>query len=291
VTDCERLRKSSQYVRHWIRKQADVKEESLTDWLLFDVSEKIPSISYKAFSRHDEARRTGADWEWWFLFPSFSFAMRVQAKKLHPSADNYPSIAYTNRHGLQIEKLLRDAARGNFMPFYAFYTDQAADVLCQMKRNDEGVFMAGGQTIYEAFLAGPREQVMAADALKHTVALSCFLCCPLASGESLHDLGNTEDCGNNRLERFIRNYFGTELRPKYTEMNSSISEVERIPGMRERAPDHIESFVKLSREGLPDWWEKEFAYAIEDTNALIVYDLREGPTLIRPPVVKGKKDR
>lgn len=279
MTDCERLRESSQYIRHWIRRQGDVKEESLTDWLLFDVSEKIPGISYKAFSRHEEARRTGADWEWWFLFPSFSFAMRVQAKKLHPSGDNYPGIAHTNRYGLQIEKLLRDATRGNFMPFYAFYTDQKANVMCQMQRNDEGVFMAGGQKVYDAFMSGPRTQVMAADALQHTVALSCFLCCPLTSGEeSRMPSGSGDPGGGDGWRSFINNYYKSEIEPRFAEEGSNLSESELIPGMHKETPHHIESFVKLSREGLPDWWEKEFSHAIEGTNALIVYDLREGPT-------------
>jgi len=58
-----------------MRKQPEVKEESLTDWLLFDVSQKISRITYKSFPRHEEARRTGADWEWWFLFSSFSFTV------------------------------------------------------------------------------------------------------------------------------------------------------------------------------------------------------------------------
>ena len=183
ITDYKHLYKSSQYIRHWIHRQPYVKEESLTDWLLFDMSENIHGIYYKSFSRHEEARRTGADWEWWFLFPDFCFAMRVQAKKLHPTDDNYPSIAHTNIYGLQIEKLLSDAARGNFMPFYAFYTDQWADVMCPNKRNNEGVFIAGGQKIYDTFMSDPMVQVMASDALRHTLALSCFVCCPFVSGE------------------------------------------------------------------------------------------------------------
>jgi hypothetical protein len=275
MTDCEHLYESSQYIKHWIQQQPGVKEESLTDWLLFDVSEKIPSISYKAFSRHEEARQTGADWEWWFLYPSFSFAMRVQAKKLHPSSDNYPGIAHTNRHGLQIEKLLRDCARENYMPFYAFYTDQRADVMCQMQRNDEGVFMAGGQKIYDAFMNGPRLKVMTADALQHTVALSCFLCCPLASGrESLMPGGPGDAADWDGWKSFINQYYRSETEPMFTEKESNTAN-EMIPGMHKKTPPHIESFVKLSREGLPDWWEREFRHAVEGTNALVVYDLRE----------------
>lgn len=81
-TDCERVRHCSLYVRHWIEKQPEVKEESLTDWLLFELSRRIPRIRYKSFSRHEESRVTGADWHWWFVFDRFSFQIRVQAKRL-----------------------------------------------------------------------------------------------------------------------------------------------------------------------------------------------------------------
>ncbi len=66
---CKQLHQSSGFVRKWIAKQPAVKEESLTDWLLFDVSTRLPNVLYHAFTRHEEARHTGADWEWWLLFP------------------------------------------------------------------------------------------------------------------------------------------------------------------------------------------------------------------------------
>lgn len=56
----------SQYIKQWILKQPHVKEESLTDWLLFDVSLRNPAIYYQAFSRNEEAVN-GSDWEWWVL--------------------------------------------------------------------------------------------------------------------------------------------------------------------------------------------------------------------------------
>ena len=39
----------------WLKKQRHVKEESLTDWLLYQVSEKCPDIYYQAFTKHEEA--------------------------------------------------------------------------------------------------------------------------------------------------------------------------------------------------------------------------------------------
>jgi len=269
------LYKSSQYVGNWIFRQPYVKEESLTDWLLFDMSENIEGVYYKSFPRHEEARRTGADWEWWLLFSDFCFAMRVQAKKLHSTYDNYPGIAYTNRYGLQIEKLLHDANRGNFMSFYAFYTDQRADVMCPNKRNDEGVFIAGGQKIYDTFIGVSRAQTMVADVLPHTLALSCFIGCPLVLwGEPSMEpeFGGTE--GADRFRRSIITYYKSELSPEFNNEETNILEYENIPGIRNELPSYIESFIDLSRKRLPDWWEREFSDDIEEINALLVYDLR-----------------
>ena len=154
INDYKHLYRSSQFIGHWIRRQPYVREESLTDWLLFDMSENIKGAYYISFPRQEEACRSRADWEWWFLFSGYCFAARMQAKKLYPAYDNYPGIAQTNMYGLQIEKLLHEAAQDNFMPFYAFYTDQSTQVMCPNQRNDEGVFIAGGQKICGAFMSG-----------------------------------------------------------------------------------------------------------------------------------------
>ena len=43
----------SAFIYEWLLKQAHVKEESLTDWLLYDISSSNPNIYYKAFSGHE----------------------------------------------------------------------------------------------------------------------------------------------------------------------------------------------------------------------------------------------
>ena len=112
MSDCKEVKKISEHIREWISEQPAVKEESLTDYLLFQMSERVPRIRYKAFSRQVEAKTTGADWEWWFvLSDDCAYKLRVQAKK--GFSDNYPHIAHCNRYGLQIEKLLEDAIMQN----------------------------------------------------------------------------------------------------------------------------------------------------------------------------------
>lgn len=275
INDYKHLFRSSQFISHWTHRQPYVSEKSLTDWLLFDMSENIKGAYYISFPRQEETYRTRADWEWWFLFSGFCFAMRIQAKKLYPAYDNYPAIAQTNMYGLQIEKLLHEAVQDNFMPFYAFYTDQRVQVMCPNQRNDEGVFIAGGQKIYDAFVSGPRAKVSAADVLRHTLALSCFVCCPLISGEGafMQAESGDPDVGDRWLHSIIT-YFKSELGSTFSNEETNAIEYENIPGMRKEIPYHIESFIEMNRKGVKDRWEDEFSSEIEGGNALLVYDFR-----------------
>lgn len=261
-TDCEKLKKSSIYVKEWIIKQSKVKEESITDWLLFDISEKIERIAYKAFTRDEESRKTGADWEWWFIYKDHAFKMRVQAKKLKIGEDNYPALAYTNNNGLQIELLLNSSQQENFIPFYAFYSREANIVMCKQGINDEGVYMAGGNQIYADFILNGKRRVESNDLTERSIPLSCFLCCPLCH----------KDEGG--FSRFLQNYYIKEIYPKEVEGKEIHDFEQGIRGLHRELPSYISSFIKYSKEGIPDWWEKEFHYQIRDVNSLIVYDAR-----------------
>src|SRR4051812_39766278 len=102
TAECQAFHSTLRELATWMRKQSGVGEESLTDWLLFQLSERIPRLRYIKFTRHREARVTGADWEWWFVGLTASLGIRVQAKRL-ALGDNYPALAYSNKYGLQIE--------------------------------------------------------------------------------------------------------------------------------------------------------------------------------------------
>ncbi|MFI0430685.1 DUF6615 family protein [Mariniflexile sp. HMF6888] len=86
----------------------------------YKLSDLDPNISYQLFNRIQEARTTGADFEFWILTNNFNFRARVQAKRLRQNKDHYSSIAYTNNYGYQIEKLRTDAISNGFGPLYAF---------------------------------------------------------------------------------------------------------------------------------------------------------------------------
>lgn len=263
----EKLKKSSVYVKDWINRQPAVKEESLTDWLLYDVSTNISSITYKAFTRHEEARKTGADWEWWFLFEEFSAKFRIQAKMIHPATDNYPSIAYTNKYGLQIEKLIQDAKNKNFIPLYALYTCLEEKTLCQkrMNINYEGVYLSGANKIHNDFILNGKQVIQPSDLMKRSIPLSCILSYP----RCFHN-------GTRGFHRFLSHYFSEEIKvERQNEPSSFIHGCENIPGIHSQIPKYITSFIEHSEKGLPDGWEQKFGDDLEGANSLLVHDFRK----------------
>jgi hypothetical protein len=272
MNDCIEVKKISEYIREWISKQPAVKEESLTDYLLFQLSEKVPKIRYKAFSRQEEAKTTGADWEWWFVFSdSHAYKLRIQAKKVF--LDNYPHIAHTNRYGLQIEKLLKDAIRTNSIPLYAFYTNETGEVMCGRAINDEGVYMAGANNVYNSFIKGIKQKVLPQSVLSITNPLSCFFCCPLVRGEeSFSDFfgkyyreenrENIQQTLNLEYENYVRkNLFDTQPRL----------------GLHTSIPNYVSVLIEQEKNKESDidrWYESEFKNQIKDLSAIVVYDAR-----------------
>jgi hypothetical protein len=260
-SDHKIARDTSIAVRRWLEKQPAVKEESITDWLLYTISEAMPRVTYKSFTRNEEARTSGADWEWWFVYPRYSFKMRVQAKKLFPKKDNYPGIAHTNQYGLQIDRLLADATQKNYAPFYAFYSAESGNVLCGNGINDEGVYFAGARNVYKTFLGGGKRQIQTPDALALSIALSCFFGCPMIIERSPEG-----------PIAFFQHYYADEIRRDANLPVDQLSE-QNLLGFHSKIPNYLSSLLE-SKQNIPDWWETEFSYDLQGTNSILVYDGR-----------------
>jgi len=261
---CTELRESSGYVRRWLSRQPAVKEESLTDWLLYDVSQRLPFVHYVAFSRHQEARETGADWEWWILLPRHYFRLRVQAKKVSATDDNYPDLARTNRYGLQIDKLLADSRTANAIPLYALYTTQTGDSMCggQPHTHEDGVFLAGASHLYADFIGGTRQRISSSDLLSRSNPFSCFACCPL-----------TREI-DGAMSRYFERYYAAEVRPDGDASNEPRGTHTQLPGYVTSLLQHTGE--SIAGDGVPEWWEREFHSSLEDFNGILVYDYRTG---------------
>lgn len=267
---CSALRETLQALAVWIRKQPSVGEESLTDWFLYQIAERVPSVRYVKFTRWDEARKTGADWEWWFVSRHLSLGMRIQAKRLTAS-DNYPALAYANRHGMQIERLREDATRRGLLAFYAFYADgtgQAA-VKCGGMANaglDEGAFLAGANGLYANYIRSARSKLDAAMVLRESNPLSCIACCPIAMGFG--------DYSVERLYDHIRRYF-----PDVVNANLLPDSIDRDGGDRlglhAEPPSYVSALMQVDSSTVPEWWESQHRAPVDEAQALLVFDLRE----------------
>lgn len=266
-TDCEQVRYCSLYVRQWIEKQPEVKEESLTDWLLFELSRRIPRIRYKSFSRHEESHVTGADWHWWFVFDTFSFQVRVQAKRLKASGNCRPAILYPRRSCGQITKLIDDAKANNYLPLYAFYSAGAPGVMCGHRLTDEGVYLAGALNVFGQSVKSTSTPLRSAQLLAISNPLSCLICCPYTSGPE-------------GLLAYITAYYKSEIPspPMGSDPREGENGPPRIPGYHTQVPDYVQRLLDL--EDSPEYWDGT-RETLGDVRALVVYDgrglKRQGP--------------
>jgi hypothetical protein len=261
-TECVRV---ASRVAHWIGRQPTVGEESITDWLLFELSERLSWVRYKKFTRYAESRESGADWEWWFVSRRRTLGLRVQAKKVTAGSDHYQGLAHTSRTGLQIELLIDAARRDNLLASYALYHCPASSptVRCGGQKGagkDEGVFFADAGSLYTRFLKAGRAKVEADALIAQSNPLSCLFCCPM-----------TTEHGNDPVDGVYHQifaYFAEGIR------ETANSNVDR-PGIVERPPQYVQTLLEQERGVVPPWWEGEFAASLRETNALLVFDLRE----------------
>jgi hypothetical protein len=224
MSDCEVFDDLCSYIANWRCRQARVKETSLTDWFLYELSEKIPWIKYLDFSPADEKRITGADWEWWFLYPNeTNVRLRVQAKRALRSG-NYDSLVYEKGTASQIRTLLADAKHQNAIPLYVFYSGlNISDTRCARKMPASGVFLQGAKSIYDDFVKRGKHAIADLDVLKRSIPFSCLICCPLAQYPESRGM-------------FFKHYFERERR--------FLSHEHDYPGLHRKLPDYVLSLTR-----------------------------------------------
>lgn len=264
MKSCEVFSDCTAYIKKWISKQPEVGEESITDWFLFNISEKLPYIKYKKFSRYVEGRVTGADWEWWFVFSdSQSFATRVQAKKIRLKKDNYPGLAHTTQGTLQVDKLIEDARTEEMSAFYAFYTNSDSKTLCKNScegnGKGSGVYWCEANKVRAEFIQKGRNKVKDSDVLAISNPIECLFCCPLTFEERN---------GVEGFKHYLKSYF-----PAYNEQDENSNSRNDNFGFQE-TPRYITTL--LESEKTPEWYESEYKSKFEGIKSILVIDMRRG---------------
>lgn len=257
---CQVMRDLSADIARWIGSQPSVGEESMTDWLLWQLATRLPWVRYRKYNRIEEGRSTGADWDWYLVGPHVSLQLRVQAKKVIAGQDHYPDLARANRRGLQIEMLRASADRDNMLPFYVLYGSSPTPtaLLCggqHVTSTGDGAFLAAADRIYAEFFCLPRSPIQLDQLLALANPLHCILCCPVVARN-----GNVVD----GVLDFVRQYYPQALEGR-GRMDS--------PGIVRSLPAHVQSILDHP-EGIPDWWEAEFSFATRDSKAILIWDLR-----------------
>lgn len=251
---CEILKDLSAEIFRWMTDQPSVKEESITDWLLYELSKRSSQVAYKAFTRHEEAKYTGADWDWVFVFDDGTVWLRVQAKKLFVGEDNYPGLARSNRYGQQISALMTSAAKVSAYPIYAFYSEYSAVSACRLGvKAAVGAYLCGAKVV-DANFVSTRTRVDPVNVIARSYPLSCVACCPKAKGGSAKDLIGQ-----------IYYYFENDSLPN--------SHVDEYLGYSKDIPSAIRAVVD-NKFKFPDWWEQEFIRQFEDVEAVVMVDFR-----------------
>src|ERR1700730_12804459 len=159
-------------------------EETLTDLNLMEIATRHGDrVCLKKFSRWDEARVSGADWEWWLGSPGSWIGLRLQAKKLNIRTLRYDDLAHRNQWGFQVDRLIESSTRDALVPAYCFYNawdDGSADPSwnCENIPSEMRLF---GCTICSVHFVKALIEARSSDldaVADIWIPWSCIVCCP-----------------------------------------------------------------------------------------------------------------
>jgi len=98
-------------------------EETITETNLLEIRRRhAREVTLLTFSKSQESKNTGADWEWHIIGRVYTLKMRVQAKRIH-KAGGVGNLKQMGKGASQpqIDLLIEDAKANNLFPAYCFY--------------------------------------------------------------------------------------------------------------------------------------------------------------------------
>lgn len=232
-----------------------MKEESLTDWLLDHFMQQSSEILYYQFTRHEEGKESGADWDWWILLEHGCFKIRVQAKKVRKSHDHYRDLARSNKSGYQLDMLLKSSASQNFYPIYALYGFAEGGERCEHTPRPEPLHICSAQEVYDIVFASARTRIDSSTLLGLSIPLSCLFCCPRVNDSLL-----------SSTENIFRRHFGRSSRVCEGEEDGEALDLGSRQGFEERVPEVVRALFETqkandNREELLKKYQGEFSGA------------------------------
>ncbi len=158
MTICRKNKHLNQDIKNFMVYVDNVKEESITDYLMWKWAEMDPRFRYfraQAHTRVHESNETGSDFELeiWLVTKKGGWPISVQAKKFIPLTDKYcAKLRYPDNTEKQINLLIKHARDKNMIPCYAFYTIPDSNSVTKNKEHNVtsyGVFIANANSIYK----------------------------------------------------------------------------------------------------------------------------------------------
>ncbi|WP_124607270.1 DUF6615 family protein [Burkholderia sp. Bp9142] len=206
-------------VRLFMENVADVKEESITDFLVWkwrELDKRFNFIRVYPFNHEEESSRTGADFdiELWLVGRERHIALAVQAKKFVKRADSYVAkLRYPRSTKNQLNTLLSYAASNNRQPFYFIYSlpDSPPHIRCKGGHKGLGaIFTADAREINEYADGKHGNRITRDKLLEITNPFHCIFCCPFA-----HEYHYFDHYFSNSRDSQINEYKDNESLPIY----------------------------------------------------------------------------
>lgn len=207
---CAANKKLSVSVNNFLLNVGAVKEESITDYLLWQwhaVDQNFKYLKAEPFTRLEESEITGADFglELWLVGRSTHLSLVIQAKKFVKRYGSYlGKLRYPGNTGRQLNALLSYAGKHRHTPLCFIYTtpESISILRCGGSAIDDGVFIADAKAIRVFANAGNGSRISRDMILSECYPLHCLFCCYLlstkcGSAESCQDGGIMTDAKSN----------------------------------------------------------------------------------------------
>lgn len=240
---CDLNKAVSSEVFDFMQHVKDVKEESITDYLIWKwsvIDSRFKYLDITTFTRTEESTTTGADFELelWLVGKTFSLPLVFQAKKFVKPFDGYfNKLNYPKGTQKQLATLLKYTGSGKKrLPFYIFYSqsDSSTKVSCRKSPDlsTTSMFINDAVSVKE-FADGDFGKRIAKNALlEKSLPFHCLFCCPwVVCGEFFKGYFPKIHKLEERVE--LPDYASILLNGRINEMsNESILEVIDKNGLR-----------------------------------------------------------
>lgn len=186
---CKIIKEISKNVFEFLENVHDVKEESITDYLVWkwrETDKNFKFININTFTRKEESKLTWADYEMelWLVNELFVIPLVIQAKKFIKDYDNYYNkLKYPNWTNKQLNTLLAYAKCNSRLPFYIFYSipNDKTELMCEWNYSlkNNALFLADAYKVQNIVSSFSRKPLSKNQILSKTIPFYCLFCCEL----------------------------------------------------------------------------------------------------------------